>query len=191
MDFGSLVQSGGMLTGALITCVTTLPFLAIALFFAYLWRRNNQQARASQQWASTRGTIGASSVQMRRSHSSEGGTTTSYYPELLYEYNVAGKQYIGQRITFGSQVGYGDAGRAQAIVDRYVLRTEFGSNQIRVYYNPANPSDAVLERSAGTSSTIFFWVAIFILLILCITVVPVVLLLVGMNSLFSNLPFLR
>lgn len=174
------------LSGGFTICVTTVPFLILALVFVYLWRRNNQRARASQQWAETMGVVGASAVQARTSSSGSGGTTTSHYPEVLYEYTVAGRKYMGQRVNFGSAVGYGNRATAQAIADRYVP-----GSQVRVYYNPVNPADAVLERDAGTSSKIFYWVALFILLILCITVVPLVLMLGGMSSLFSNFPFLR
>jgi len=174
------------MASALISCIVVLPFLIVALVFFFIWRRNNQQAQASRNWPSTLGTIGASSIQARPSHSSEGGTSTAYYPEVLYQYEVNGNRYMGQRITFGSQVGYGDSNRARAIVDRYVP-----GNQIRVYYNPNNPSDAVLEQSAGTSSRILFWVAILILVILCITIVPTVLVFSGMNAFFSSFPFMR
>jgi len=184
-DFGSLMQSGGMMAGAVISCIVVVPFLIVALVFFFIWRRNNQQAQASLNWPSTIGTIGASSVQARTSRTSS-GRSTAFYPEVLYQYEVDGRKYLGQRIAFGSQVGYSDSNRAHAIVDRYVP-----GNQIRVYYNPNNPGDAVLERSAGTSSRIFFWVAILILVILCITVVPTMLMVTSMDALFSSLPFMR
>jgi hypothetical protein len=182
MNLNSLLE----LSGGLTICLTTVPFLIVALVFVYVWRRNNQRARASQQWAETMGIVGASDVQMRRSSNSEGGTTTSYYPEIFYEYTVAGTKYVGQRVNFGSAIGYGNRNTAQAIADRYVP-----GNPVRVHYNPVNPADAVLEREAGTSSKIFYWAAVFILLLLCITVVPMVLMLGGMNAMFSGFPFLR
>ena len=127
-------------------------------------------------------------VEISRSHDSDGGTSTSYYPRVTYEYEVLGHRYRGDRVNFGSAIGYGEPNTAQAVVDRYLP-----GNNIRVYYNPNNPGEAVLERTAGSSSRILIWVGIFILaILLCTTIVSVaafVIPMVGINEIFKSIPF--
>lgn len=84
-------------------------------------------------------------------------------------------------------MGSGVASSMQAVVDRYVP-----GNQIRVYYNPNNPGEAVLERSAGSSSKILTWVAIFILVFVvgtvCVVVVATVIPFLAMGNILNNIP---
>lgn len=180
MGFLNGILQGSFALGLGITCLTVLPFLLIAGVFVYIARRNVRQADASANWSSVTGVIGASSVQARTSSNSEGGTSTSYYPELLYEYRVGDNRYVGQRITFGTQVGYGDRNRAQAVVDRYMP-----GNQVPVYYNPNNYADSVLERSAGTGTQILFWIGLLILLIVCITLGSMLFIFGGIAAMFN------
>ena len=176
---------------ALIVCVsiacTTLPFLAIAAFLFYRVRKSGGQTQASQTWPSVMGRVVTSNIEISHSHDSDGGSSTAYTPRIVYEYEVLGHRYHGDRVNFGATLGYGNANTAQAVVDRYVP-----GNNIRVYYDPNNPGEAVLERTAGSSSKILVWVGIFILaIVLCttaITIIAVILPLVGVNEIFKNLP---
>lgn len=65
---------------------------------------------------------------------------------MVYDYAVAGKPYTGERIShtlvFGSF--YNDA-----LLARYPAGAE-----VRVYYNPSRPEQAVLERRIPT----FYWI---------------------------------
>jgi len=76
---------------------------------------------------------------------------------------VAGQEYKGDKITFGFTQGYGNYAKAQAALARYPLGA-----QVTVYYNPANPTDAVLERKAGGSTISLVLGIIFILVSLCL-----------------------
>jgi hypothetical protein len=63
---------------------------------------------------------------------------TSSDPRVVYAYLVAGRQYQGERIFVGGAVsGWG--------ADKTVARYPVGS-AVQVFYNPANPAEAVLER---------------------------------------------
>lgn len=163
MDFSQLF--GGMAgLGIIITVCTILPFLAIAGFLIFNARRTTAQAQASQSWPSVMGTVASSSVEVSTSSDSEGGTSTSYYPAVTYAYDVLGHRYSSDRVAFGFRVGSGNRAQAQAVADRYIA-----GNQIRVYYNPNNPGEAVLERTSQSSNTAK-WIAILIIAILCITI---------------------
>jgi hypothetical protein len=153
--------------GVLMTICTGLPFIAIAAFLFYSSRRARQQADNSLTWPSVIGSVVSSAVETRRSTDSDGHTSTSHYPRITYEYDVQGHRYRSDRFAFGGLVSSGGYAGAQAVVDRYVP-----GNQIRVYYNPQQPSEAVLERAAPTSK-VLNWVAVFILVILGVTMCSV------------------
>ncbi len=173
MDFTQLFGGmGGM--GILISLCVIVPFLAIAGFFLFSARRSSAQAQASQTWPAVMGIVSASSVETSYSTDSDGISSTAYYPSVTYQYDVLGHQYRSDRVSFGFRVGSGNRAQAQAVADRYIA-----GNQIRVYYNPNNPGEAVLERTSQ-SSNIAKWIVILIIAIICITVIPIVLGLGGM-----------
>jgi hypothetical protein len=62
---------------------------------------------------------------------------------VRYEYVVGGRTYTCDRVSFGDHSS-SDAARAQAIVKRYPK-----GRKVTAYYDPEDPSLAVLER--GTS----------------------------------------
>ncbi len=185
MDFTQLF--GGMVgLSIFIALCTIVPFLAIAGFLVFSARRSNAQAQASQTWPSVMGKVTASSVEVSTSSDSDGGTSTSYYPAVTYDYEVLGHRYSSNRVVFGFRVGSGNRAQAQTVVDRYIP-----GNSIRVYYNPNNPGEAVLERTSQ-SSNIVKWIAILIVVIVCITLGFTGAVIGGvsvmLNDIFKNLP---
>ncbi len=57
---------------------------------------------------------------------------------------MAGQDYTGRDLTFGFTQGYGNTSKAQSMLEKYPVGA-----QVNVYYNPADPGQAVLERQAG------------------------------------------
>jgi hypothetical protein len=165
--------------GSLISGIVAIPLVLVALLFIFLALRASRQAGASKNWPATTGKIIASGIEPRRS--SEGGTT--YVPVVQYQYVIDGRTYMGNRITFGNQVGYGWTNMAQKQVDQYPP----GGN-VAVFYNPNEPAMAVLERTGGASTKIYWGIAILMLVILGVTFAFTS----GMNSFVSqftsNLP---
>src|SRR5574341_1169863 len=104
MDFSSLTNN----LGSMITGLVALPFLVIAIVFVFMAMRGRRQASAAQDWPTVSGKVMFATVETRRSHRSGGGTSTSYYPNVVYEYTVNGQRYQSSRITFGSGVGLGN-----------------------------------------------------------------------------------
>jgi hypothetical protein len=106
----------------------------------FLYKRNQQSMayrQSTQTWHSTTGTILMSSVQ-----SSYSGRSHSTYPVVVYQYEVNGQRYQSQRIKAGEQfLNVRVIGQAEATVNRYPIGAT-----ATVYYNPANPSESVLER---------------------------------------------
>jgi hypothetical protein len=100
-------------------------------------------------WPSTMGTVVFSSIEWRRG--SKGGSVA--YPVVQYNYQVMGQMLQGRKVQPGPETG---GTGAQKVVDRYPAGA-----QVMVYYDPQNPSNAVLER--GTPGYItWLWVALIL-----------------------------
>jgi len=123
-------------------------FLGIILFT----RRKVAQAR---NWPSTMGTVHMSTVEWRRG--SKGGSVA--YPVVQYAYQVMGRQYQGRKIMPGPEAG---GSGAHKIVARYPMGA-----QVMVYYDPNNPSDALLERGMPGFINILWIVLVLLDVFLC------------------------
>lgn len=99
-----------------------------------------ERARRMTTWASVRGCVTGSAVVADGTF--DDGSAT-YYPRISYEYVVAGQEYAGQRRSL-IDVGVGRfvRGAPRRIVERYPVGSE-----VIVFYDPANPREAILERS--------------------------------------------
>jgi hypothetical protein len=111
-------------------CFSALLVDGILLGIIFVTRRKVAQASS---WTSTMGTVTFSTVERRSS--SDG---YSYYPVVNYSYQVMGQPHQGNKIVPGPAVGGSGANK---VVARYPVGA-----QVMVYYDPNNPSDAVLER---------------------------------------------
>ncbi|HAV77225.1 MAG TPA: hypothetical protein DCX53_07715 [Anaerolineae bacterium] len=111
-------------------CFSALIIDGILLAIILVTRRG--VAKASN-WSSTMGTVTLSTIERRRS-----GKSTANYPVVHYTYQVMGLGLQGSKIMPGMEVG---GSGAHKVVARYPMGAE-----VMVYYDPNNPSDAVLER---------------------------------------------
>lgn len=161
--------------GTGITLMVAIPFVIVALVLLVIGLRGRRLAAASQSWPTTTGKVLAAEVQARRSRSGS-GHTTSYYPVIFYEYQVAGQVYRSNVLQLGGEVG-GGASRAQQKVMAYPA-----GSSVQVYYNPDNPQQAALERGS-TRSNILIGVALLIVVILAVTVAFTA----GITGMTSNL----
>ena len=100
-------------------------------------RRAAAVQRAAAAWAQTAGTVLSTTIQVRRV-----GQSRSETPMVIYTYQVDGQPYQSYRVRAGDETGrirvIGDASRT---LERYPV----GSN-VTVYYDPADPANAALER---------------------------------------------
>ncbi len=125
------------------------------------------KAKASANWPSTEGKIVISEVKeevqtIKHSPSRTGSdrsrlrtrtaTNIMYVPHVVYEYAVDETKYTSNRVKFG-QLSSSDYNDAAAVVARYPI-----GDIVAVQYDPAEPTEAVLEAGAGGSS---FFVLIF------------------------------
>ncbi len=126
-------------TGKLPSWLQLLPLLfvitgAVILFFGV---RQMQRASASQTWPSVPGVVTV--AELGKQIGNDENDSTSYRADISYDYVVDDASYINGAIQFG-QVSSSDPSVARAILKRYAV-----GQAVEVYYNPANPAQAVLE----------------------------------------------
>ena len=115
---------------------TIVPIVAVVMFIRKRSQQKQAAQQASQQWPSTTGRVLKSRVEV------SGGDTTSVTPYVLYEYEVQGRAYQCAQIQAGDQfLRSANSRQAYTTIDRYPVGAI-----VRVYYNPANPAEAALER---------------------------------------------
>jgi len=107
-------------------------------------------ASASKGWPSVDGVIVSSEVQSDWSSAPAGtpqhrsGTQRVYRADVRYAYTVDGQEYEGDRVEFGG-FSSSNAKRAYRIVGTYRK-----GQTVAVYYDPNDPSRAVLEPGKTT-----------------------------------------
>jgi Protein of unknown function (DUF3592) len=104
---------------------------ALVVFDGYVGWVAYRQIRA-QNYPTTAGVVTHSAVE------GHGGRHSNYRPNVQYKYAVAGVTYSCNRYRFGDV--YAFEGKAHQIVGEHPVGT-----QVRVYYNPDDPADALLQ----------------------------------------------
>ncbi len=132
-----------------------LGILALAMFAAgiFLMAWGGYEIRGSYQtglWPDSQGNITASHVSKETNRDSDHRTRTTYYPRVLYQYQVEVRRYTASRINFGGKTG-GMKWLAQRTVDRYPV-----GKTVKVHYNPEDPTYAVLEAGITWGSILLF-----------------------------------
>ena len=136
-----------------VLLILNVIFLGIIFFM-------RRRMTAVRQWPSTMGTVNTSYLERRSS--TDGGSTN--YPVVQYSYQVGGQTYNGMKIAPGPEVGGTGAGKVMA---RYPAGA-----QVMVFYNPQNPSDAVLETKAPAQWIL--WLILIVFDIALCAVIPIV-----------------
>ena len=138
------MSNESMLTVGILGCVFVIlnvVFLAIIFF-------PQRKMNAVQGWSSAMGTVLASYLERRSS--SDGSTN---YPVVQYSYQVGGQTYQGAKIAPGMEVGGTGA-------ERVIAKYPEGA-QVMVFYDPNNPSDAVLEKKARAQWLMWLLLVVF------------------------------
>ncbi|MDD5349554.1 MAG: DUF3592 domain-containing protein [Chthoniobacteraceae bacterium] len=120
-------------------------------FFYFLAARPFFQSRAARDWVETPCRIVSSEV---KSSSDSDGTT--YRPEIVYTYKVAGREYRSDRYQFLRLSSSGRADKA-AVVARYPR----GKAAV-CYVNPKAPAEAVLDRRSAPAGFAALFPLIFV-----------------------------
>lgn len=138
---GGQMSSTKLLVVALAACMGLYSLLSAAL----TWRRG----QTSRGWPSTTGKI--IWVEIKRSAGGDDDDDPTYTPVIDYEYVVNGQTYRSQRIVWGDVSSTNRTQVANLITEHTPEAT------VTVYYNPADPSIAVLNpvRRTELKRTLF------------------------------------
>ena len=124
-------------------------FIFNVVFLGVIYFMRRKMAAVSQ-WPSTMGTVMMSTLEQRHSSDNSGYTD---YPVVQYSYQVGGRAYQSMKLAPGPEVG---GSGARGVVAKYPAGA-----QVMVFYDPQNPSDAVLERKAPAQWVMWLLLVIF------------------------------
>ena len=112
----------------------------VVLIASILWRghRLRGEVAASQAWPTAASRVVES--RMDELVAVKGGP--AYFPVVVYDYTVTGRTLRGSRLHFGDPVGFSFRKRA----DRRLATLTAAA--VQVYYDPADPTQVVIERTA-------------------------------------------
>ncbi|BCU79089.1 DUF3592 domain-containing protein [Luteolibacter sp. LG18] len=133
-----LVGMGDEASGIWMALLLFGPPLGLLGLVGYLTRRVRQASR----WEETRARITRSEVKAERHRHAGDTTQVRNVPWITYEFQAGGKTVRGERVS----IGMGSADNVDVVVKRYPVGAE-----VPVYYDPADPEDAVLERKPPVS----------------------------------------
>ena len=120
--------------------ITALILIPIGLLLVVISLLFGSKQRASQDWPSVTGAVVNSYVEEYR----DADQSPSYYARVVYQYAVDGELYASQQVSFGIVKSYAGQNGASKALQAYPVGKE-----VTVYYDPADPAEAVLERRIG------------------------------------------
>jgi hypothetical protein len=130
--------------------LVSLVFIAIGGAMISFAIRLTGRARQSLSWPSTEGEIAHSAVLYQTETTATTSNAGTYKADISYRYKVRGVNYSSSRISlldFSSST----AGRAESLVRNYPDKST-----VRVYYNPADSSECVLEPGGAGGINLLF-----------------------------------
>lgn len=124
--------------------IFVLTLIGLGVYLIVFSQRSKKKADASQAWPSTTGIISKSELKSSTSRNDDGDETVTYYPAVTYDFTFEGHSYTGKKLSFGGVISKSNPASAQKTLQSYPVGA-----QVPVYYNPTDPSEAVLERTAA------------------------------------------
>ena len=134
----------------LVITVGAIGFIFLlfnTIFLAVIFSAQ-KDASAAKKWPTTVGTVLMSTLESRLTNNGR----HAQYPVVFYSYQAGGRSYESNRIAPGPEVGGTGAPKRLAAYQT--------GSQVTVYYNPNNPSDAVLETKVP--SLFWLWFALIL-----------------------------
>lgn len=132
----------------------TVSFFVLAIIAFILGFKNVSNSFGSMSWPTVKGSIVSSSVGSRWNPAGVKGFD-SYYPVIIYQYEVDGKTYKNSRVSFDRKSS--NRRWAKQIVAQYPE-----GHTALIYYQGDDPQNSVLEPGASLSLQITASLIIFI-----------------------------
>lgn len=122
-----------------LLAVFGLPFFAVGVYFVFKTAASVSDALQMASWPQTQATLVSAELNHHRSDDS-----TTYQAKARYTYQVDGVEYSGERVAINS--GSDNIGEFQQQLGRKLTQLHRAQQPVPVYYNPDNPSEAVINR---------------------------------------------
>jgi hypothetical protein len=147
MPFMAFLVFNKVLSEQTIFTIVACSLIPVGLIVAMTVKY--REIRAASRWLETTGTVIVSCVESRKKRADDidSDTDVTNAPKVVYEYQVGNQLFRCCRITIGERTSEYEL---ESILNRYSVGA-----QVVVYYDPANPEEAVLERDVPAST---FWV---------------------------------
>ncbi|MDA3894799.1 MAG: DUF3592 domain-containing protein [Desulfobacteraceae bacterium] len=133
-------------------------FIAVGIMIALFAYSAHKTSVESKTWPTVNGNIIRSEIEQHGSTTGEGPdkkTPAHEYAKIAYQYTIDGQRYESTKISFSSS-----SENTRQIVSRYPK-----GKAIRVYYNPAKPTQAVLvPGNSGINYVPYIFAGVLILL---------------------------
>jgi hypothetical protein len=148
LDWRLGTEIHGVSMSVALPSLFSLVFMCIGAVILSYAGKVAAKAKRSLSWPSVEGEIAHSAVLYQTQRSLTQDTSNTYKADIAYRYKVKGRNYSSSSIAL-LDLATSSSGRAQTLVNRYPDKSK-----VDVYYDPANPADAVLEP--GSSSGLSF-----------------------------------
>jgi len=132
-------------SGKLIIILASLAGLFLTLFAT----NNAVNAYKTKSWPTTVGTV----------FSSEVVRSSRYVPKVVYTYDVDTNAYSSERIRLKDMAQYKKRDDAELVANKYPVNAK-----VKVYYNPNNVSEAILEPGIKGEHIFMFLIGLVIFL---------------------------
>ena len=116
-----------------------LPFFAIGFYFLIAAAHSLYDVVRMASWLQTQGILTSANTR-----SSTSADATTYHAAAQYRYQVGGIEYTGNRVAIHG--GSDNVGEFQQRLGNQLELKYLNQEPVTVYYNPANPADAILNR---------------------------------------------
>ena len=141
--------------------IAALIFFFIGAIFTFFGFKFIRQQQAAQNWPSVQGMITDTYIKESVNESfDETDDTITYVPKVVYEYMVDGEVYSSMQLTIGFERSYDRRQKAEEVLTSYPVGV-----RVNVYYDPANPAEAALNRDLNGFNNVALIVGIVLLAI--------------------------
>jgi hypothetical protein len=147
-----------------IMCLIVL-LLITSLFGTFFYRKHiGRKLAAAQTWPVVEGAVTLSELRENVDSSVRSKRNSiTYYAHITYCYSVGGKEYTSGKLNWGARIETSDIESVRAYLNEYPK-----GKKVPVHYNPAKPSESIVET--GIRSNTFIYKMAFIMsciLLLC------------------------
>lgn len=155
-----LSENPGIIVGGIFLLIGVITTIVCLI---RIW-----QSLVAKSWATTEGKITHSKIRVSRSYSSSGSSgstsrraSTSYRPDIEFEYKIHDGIFKSSQIYYGSKVGSTwKRRRSKKYVDKYPV-----DHRVKVFYKSSNHRKAILEPGIHRELIFGIILGIFILYI--------------------------